>query len=118
MSEYKLLVMANPLPGAERDFERWYDVHTRELLNNAPHVLGAQRFRRVDAEAGDCAAHQHLVIADWHADDLDRSWSRHAAGFQAGVAEGRFTPVPAAFDAASSKHWFFEAIEPHMTGVR
>lgn len=118
MSDYKLLGLANPLRGAERDFERWYDIHTRELLNHAPHVVGAQRFRRVDAEAGDTADHQHLVIGDWRADDPDGSWSKHAAGFQSGVTDGRFTQVPAAFDAASAQHWFFEAIGPHTTGAR
>lgn len=112
--DYKLLVLSNPMPGHEAAFERWYDVHVRELVNHAEPLLAAERFRRVDATAGQRPPYQHLVISDWRAHDLAGSWQRHLESFTAGVASGAFTPPPAAFDAASAQHWMFAPIGPRL----
>ena len=114
MSDYKLLIMSNPVPGREDEFEDWYDIHSREMVRTAKHVVGVQRFRRVETQAGDRPPYRHLVIAEWQADNLDTSWEQHIAAFRVGVAAGTLSAVPSAFDTSSNPHWFYEAISPHL----
>lgn len=45
MARYKLVVMSNPVPGREADYEAWYqDSHLQQMIE-VPGVVSAQRFR-------------------------------------------------------------------------
>ncbi len=110
MGEYKLLVLSNPIPGEEEQFDRWYGNHLGELRALSPFLGSAARFRRVDGP-GERPSHQHLVIADWHADDLAASWREHIASIEKATAARSFTPPPPAFDAATAQHWIFAPID-------
>jgi hypothetical protein len=52
MSDGLYLVLSDPYPGQDGEFNRWYiDEHMPEVLGALPGLAYAQRFRRVDADA-------------------------------------------------------------------
>lgn len=114
MKDYKLLVLSSPARGREREFDDWYEVHLAELVRSSEAVVGAQSFRRVDVSVAQPPVHQHLVVADFRAEDLAGAWERHLHNFRAGVETGIFTAPPDAFDAAAPLQWMFEPVGPHL----
>jgi hypothetical protein len=52
MSDGLYLVLSDPHPGQDGEFNRWYiDEHMREVLSALPGLAYAQRYRRMDADA-------------------------------------------------------------------
>jgi hypothetical protein len=52
MSDGLYLVLSDPHPGQDGEFNRWYiDEHMPEVLSALPGLAYAQRFRRMDADA-------------------------------------------------------------------
>lgn len=113
MQDYKLAVLANPVVGREAEFDEWYDIHVREIVQTK-YVVGAQQFRGVDRGEPELQSpYRSLVIADWRADDLEASWSDHYQAFKDAVAAGTMTPLTPSFDASSAQHWFFREASPY-----
>ena len=78
MTHYKLLVMTQPKPGREAEYDKWYDeVHLVEMCQ-VPGFKSAQRFRlrpTPKAEAGGVEyvspGLDYLAIYEVETDDLD-----------------------------------------------
>jgi len=52
MAEFTYLVLTNPVPGREEEFNRWYtEQHVPDVLR-IPGVVSAQRFRRTEQQRG------------------------------------------------------------------
>jgi hypothetical protein len=43
MTDYKLIMLSNALPGKDEEFKKWYDRHLDDMLK-IPGVVGAQCF--------------------------------------------------------------------------
>jgi hypothetical protein len=123
MNAYKLLIFSNPLPGREDAFYRYYDTDLPAAIQMTE-CFGVQQFRAVGAIGSKIRApFQHLVVAEWHAEDVDASWAQHIReerleqmrnpeAFAEGVACGVIKEEVDAFD---NPHWFFEALGPPIT---
>jgi hypothetical protein len=67
MASYKFLVLTNPNPGREHEYNRWYDeIHLGDVVD-VPGFVAAQRFRIEDAES--FSGYRYLSIYDIESDD-------------------------------------------------
>jgi hypothetical protein len=114
VKDYKLLVLSSPASGREREFDDWYEVHIAELVRSSEAMVGAQCFSSIDVSMAQRPPHQHLVVAEFRAEDLDGSWERHLRDFRAGVETGAFTAPPDVFDSAPALQWMFEPVGPQL----
>lgn len=95
MNRYKLLVLSNPAPGQDEEYNTWYnDVHIADVLA-IPAFTSCKRFRIVGAGRSPddpCYA----AIYEFNADDPDSALAELSArvGTEA-------MPIPPAFDMAS-----------------
>jgi len=112
--DYKLLLLSSPASGREREFNDWYELHIPQLVRSSQALVGAQRFWRVNTAAL-APPYQHLVVAEFRAEDLAASWDRHLRDFRAGVEAGALTPPPTdLFEPGSAVQWAFEPVGPHV----
>lgn len=73
MAHGVMLVLTNPTDAAsEAEFNDWYDLHVRELLE-VPGVVGATRYQLLDDQppGADWPVRRYLVVYELDADDLD-----------------------------------------------
>jgi hypothetical protein len=71
MPRYKYLVLTNPAPGREEEYNRWYtDVHIGEVTAIAG-FTGASRYRIVPGEGRPEPSHRYLAIYDLETDNVD-----------------------------------------------
>lgn len=67
MARYKFVVLTNPRPDQESEYNRWYDeVHLGDVVD-VPGFVAAQRFQIDDAE--DFSGYRYLSIYDIESDD-------------------------------------------------
>ena len=68
---YKLLVKADPKPGEDAEFNRWYDaVHVPDVLK-VEGFVSAERFIFATEQMSDTPpSHRYLAIYDLETDDL------------------------------------------------
>jgi hypothetical protein len=70
LPSYKLVIMSNPVPDREDDYNDWYqNIHLGQLMT-LPGFKSAQRFRRVRSLVeGD--THPYLAVYELETDDID-----------------------------------------------
>ena len=67
MATYKFVVLTNPKPGQDAEYNRWYDeVHLGDVVD-VPGFVGAQRFAIEDA--AHFSGYRYLSIYDIECDD-------------------------------------------------
>jgi hypothetical protein len=98
-----MVVLTDPTPGLEDDYNQWYERHVAEVLT-LKGVVAAQRFRLVPGISdGDCP-HGYLAIYEIEGD---------VAAAKAAVAVRRdgtpWPPDPTSLSPAMN-HWWFTAI--------
>ncbi|MEJ7927206.1 hypothetical protein WG908_10630 [Sphingobium sp. AN641] len=72
MTLYKFVVLSNPVPGKEEDYNRWYsDQHLPDVVR-CPDFVNGQRFSLVDSLAND-PPYKYLSIFDVETDDPGRT---------------------------------------------
>lgn len=108
---YKLLVFSNPLPGAEPEFNRWYNEdHIRDCLRT-PGFKSVQRYRLADIQQPNQAfvesAPSWRYCAAWEVetDDLNAFW----AGVNREIDAGRMGISDTIINVSA---WIFEDITP------
>jgi len=70
MAKYTFVVLTNPTPGNDTEYNRWYnEQHIPDVLN-VPGFVAAQRFRLADSETGDKHPHRYLALYEIESDDL------------------------------------------------
>jgi hypothetical protein len=71
MAKYTFVVLTNPTPGKEAEFNEWYNkVHIPDVLN-VPGFVAAQRFKLADAQFGDSERdHRYLALYEIDSDDV------------------------------------------------
>ena len=68
MSENILVVLTNPVPGKEDEFNEWYtNIHIQEICQLSG-FKSAQRFKLSDAQMGPDGAHGYLAIYEIEGD--------------------------------------------------
>ena len=70
MPRYKMIVMSDPLPGREEEFDQWYqNVHLPEMV--ALQGFKSARRLRQCATLGARKSYSHAVIYEIETDDID-----------------------------------------------
>jgi hypothetical protein len=75
MAKYTLVVLTNPTPGKEAEYNRWYnEQHIPDVLN-CKGFVSAQRFRMSDTQMGANAdkSYKYLALYEIETDDLNAS---------------------------------------------
>lgn len=90
---YQLVVMTNPVPGQEAEFDRWYtEVHLPEVLT-VPGFVRAQRFRLVPVP-GNQAKWTCLAIYELETEEAVASVQELMRRFNAGEMTGTTSMDP------------------------
>ncbi len=107
MSENILVVLTNPVPGKEDEFNEWYsNIHIQEICQ-LPGFKSAQRFKLGDAQLGPDGAHRYLAIYEIEGDP--------AAALEALKAARPDLNMTDALDRASISAQTFGAITGKVT---
>jgi hypothetical protein len=71
MPKYTFVVLTNPTPGKEAEYNEWYNKqHIPDVLN-VPGFVCAQRFRLADTQnGGDAKAYKYLALYEIETSDL------------------------------------------------
>jgi hypothetical protein len=109
MAKGVLLVMTEPLPGKEDEFNDWYsNVHLHELVK-VPGIAAAQRFEAVPWSNGAVPAQRYLAVYEFDA-DVEEVKEALAA------ARSTFSETPQVMDPASTVVFSFSAIGDRAEG--
>jgi hypothetical protein len=69
MGKLVLVVLNEPKPGREDEFNRWYETtHLPDVLG-VPGIVAAQRFEFVEVQGGPASVHKYLVLYEVEAPD-------------------------------------------------
>lgn len=108
MAKHVLVVLTNPKPGRDQEFNDWYDnIHVPEVLE-LPGFLSAQRYKVGDAQLLEPPAHQYLALYEFEANSLGDV----PKTFMENAAKMRMTD---ALDPASAKSWIYTVRGPRQT---
>ncbi len=111
MARYRMVVMSNPVPGREQEFERWYqEVHLPELLA-LDGFVSAQRFSR-ELTLGSAQSWPHMAIYEIETNDIEAA----IAGLVT-VAEAGNLTMSEAIDTAATSAAVFRPCGPALTRV-
>jgi len=109
MARYRMVVMSNPVPGREDEFERWYqEVHLPELVA-LDGFVSAQRYSR-EMILGSAQSWPHMAIYEIESDDIEA-----AIGGLVTVAEAGDLTMSEAIDTAATSAAVFRACGPAVT---
>ena len=80
MAKYTFVVLTNPTPGKEAEYNEWYNKqHIPDVLN-IPGLVCAQRFRIAEDQPGaDQKAHRYLALYEIETNDLPGVFKELAA---------------------------------------
>ena len=107
MSKNILVVLTNPVPGKEDEFNEWYsNIHIQEICQLSG-FKSAQRFKLSDAQMGSDGAHGYLAIYEIEGDP--------AAALEALKAARPDLNMTDALDRASTSAQTFGAITGKVT---
>lgn len=108
------VVLTNPTPGLEADFNTWYDeVHLPEVLA-VDGIVSAQRFRLSRSQmpgVDETVTHTYLTLYEIEG-DADEVF----AALQADLDAGRIV-LPDLFDVPGLRNWLYQAITERVTGA-
>ena len=105
MATHRIIVLSNPVPGREDEFNDWYtNTHLHEVLSVHGYVA-ARRFRISDPQVAPNAdpSHRYLTIYEVETEDL-AAFTAHAAA----AREGR--PRSELIDRSTLAAWTFTPI--------
>jgi hypothetical protein len=70
MAKFTFVVLTNPTPGKEAEYNEWYNrQHIPDVLN-VPGFVRAQRFKLADAQMGKSNPYKYLALYEIETDDL------------------------------------------------
>jgi hypothetical protein len=99
-----MMVMSDPVPGMEDEYNEWYDRHLPEVVS-VPGVAAAQRFIAAPGLNGQLPPQRYMVVYEFDTDDVE-------AGLEA-IRQARsrlMADLPAAFDASSTASYAYQAL--------
>lgn len=106
MAAYKLVVLSEPMPGRDDEYNRWYnEVHLREVVAT-PGFVSAQRFKLNTAMSGQYP-HQYLAIYEVETESAEAV----LAELYAAAEPGRMN-ISSALNVETAIAGLFEPISP------
>jgi len=73
MAEYRFIVLSNPVPGREDEYNDWYDGRHVDDVLKIPGFVRVQRFEYADPLRDDPPKHKYLSIYDIESDDIAKT---------------------------------------------
>jgi hypothetical protein len=105
MGHYLYVVLCNPVPGREDEFNDWYTHrHLDDVMREAG-FSACQRFRSAEMAAPQRAPKDYLALYEIETDDIDAV----DRAMRAAVGRGAI-PISDALDVADITAWYVEAI--------
>jgi hypothetical protein len=74
MGAYKYVVLTNPVPGREADYNDWYDARHLDDVLRVPGFVAAQRLEIADQPTDTPPKHKYLTIYDIESDDIAKTF--------------------------------------------
>jgi hypothetical protein len=74
MAAYKYVVLTNPAPGREADYNAWYDGRHLDDVLRIPGFMAAQRLEAAGGNTDTPPKHRYLTIYDIESDDIDKTF--------------------------------------------
>jgi hypothetical protein len=106
-----MVVMTQPVPGKEDEYNDWYsNVHIPELLK-IPGIAAAQRFEAVPALSGQLPAQKYMALYEFDTDVDEALKAMREARSAPGAA-----PASPALDTSSAVMYAYRAIGERAEG--
>jgi hypothetical protein len=74
MAAYKFVVLTNPAPGREDEFNDWYNGRHLDDVLSVPGFVAAQRLEHAGLERDSSAKYKYLTIYDIESDDIAKTF--------------------------------------------
>lgn len=104
MNRYKMVVLSNPFPGREDEYNTWYQhTHLADIVA-LPGFRAAQRFRLTQNMMIDGEAYRYMAIYDIETDNLERSLAALVSAAESGELD-----MSDALDAANAYAAVYDA---------
>jgi hypothetical protein len=111
LSRYRFVVLSNPVPGREDEFNEWYDQHHLREILAIPGIKSGQRFHRSDAQVSPSHPYEYLAVYEIETDDI--------AAVIAGLSDSSGRVRSDAIDMGSTAVWIFDEMGPvRLTELR
>lgn len=105
MAHYVYVVLSDPVPGREDDYNEWYSKqHLDDIMREAG-FTACQRFRQAEMAVPQAAPNGYLALYEIETDDIDAV----DAAMRAAVASGA-VPLTDALDVGRISAWYVEAL--------
>ena len=124
MTEGYYIVMSNPTPGQDEEYDRWYgEEHMPQTVEQIDGMTGGQRFRRVDVDGLSSPFPRHMVAYSFDPVDaqlVNESLLRQRQEREAALAQGRQPKlyISDAMDMTSLQSGLFVPVGARVTGPR
>lgn len=70
MTNYRCIVMSNPVPGREDEYNDWYDNRHMDDVLSIPGFVRVQRFEYAASLSGESSGFKYLSIYEIDSDDI------------------------------------------------
>jgi hypothetical protein len=111
LSRYRFVVLSNPVPGREDEFNEWYDQHHLREILAIPGIKSGQRFHRSAAQVSPSHPYEYLAVYEIETDDIE--------AVIAGLSDPSGRVRSDAIDLGSTAVWFFDEMGPvRLTELR
>lgn len=117
MPNHLLILMSNPAPGREAEYNAWYDEHLVDTVRNHPGIVAGRRLVQADLEGRPVHPYKYVAVYEVAEDALDEAYEyfigRRRDRARAAV-EGReaAAPVPDFMDLENATVAFFMQVGP------
>jgi hypothetical protein len=117
MANHLLIIMSNPTPGNEDEYNRWYEKHLVETVETHPGILSGRRFKQAELPGRPAHPYGYVAVYEVAEGALDEAYEyfiERRRDRDAAARDGRapLAPVPAVMDIGGSMVAFFSQLGP------
>lgn len=80
MARHLMVVLSNPKPGQDEEYNRWYDVHLRETIDKLDGFATGQRFALAELPDAPDVPYRYLAVYEVEGDRLDVAYEQFKHG--------------------------------------
>jgi hypothetical protein len=120
MANHLFIIMSNPTPGHEDEYERWYEKHLIETVETHPGFVSGRWFKQADLPGRPVHPYGYVAVYEVAEDALDEAYEyfiTRRRDRDVAAREGRspLLAVPSVMDIEGSMVAFFSQLGPEAT---
>jgi hypothetical protein len=120
MPNHLLIIMSNPTPGNEDEYNRWYEKHLVETVETHPGILSGRRFKQAELPGRPAHPYSYVAVYEVAEDALDEAYEYFIGRRRDRDAAARdghtpLAPVPGVMDIGGSMVAFFSQLGPEAS---